>query len=122
MTTFLVIAGETCTWNAKTEFPAKYWPNSDYLSIGARLHELGRLWILVRKLVEFAENYPKLWIIYGKQYGDVWLVTHWEVKNRCSMSRVVGMSSQDGEGAIDLFGQHDPGEFVGKGHCAEREQ
>jgi hypothetical protein len=32
----------------------------------------------------------------------------------------VGAAGEDGEGAVELFGEHDAGEFVGVGHRAER--
>jgi hypothetical protein len=32
----------------------------------------------------------------------------------------VGAAGEDGEGAVELFGEHDAGEFVGEGHGAER--
>ena len=38
------------------------------------------------------------------------------------MAGVVGVSGEDGECAIELLGEHDAGELVGKGHGAEGEQ
>ncbi len=35
--------------------------------------------------------------------------------------RVVGMAGEDRERAVELLGQHDPGQFVGQGHGAKRE-
>jgi hypothetical protein len=35
------------------------------------------------------------------------------------MSRVVRVAGQDGQGAIDLFGKHNPGELVRQGHWTE---
>jgi hypothetical protein len=31
----------------------------------------------------------------------------------------IGAAGEDGEGAVELFGEHDAGEFVGEGHGAE---
>src|SRR6201996_9428593 len=39
-----------------------------------------------------------------------------------SMAAVVGMPSKDCKCAIELFGEHDPGQLMGKGHGAEGEQ
>jgi hypothetical protein len=33
----------------------------------------------------------------------------------------VGAAGEDGEGAVELFGEHDPGEFMGESHGAQRE-
>ena len=38
------------------------------------------------------------------------------------MAGVVGVSGEDGEGAVELLGEHDAGQLVGKGHGAEGEQ
>src|SRR6266576_5010800 len=38
-----------------------------------------------------------------------------------SVSGVVGVPLQDGEGAVDLLEQDHPGQFVGKGHLAKGE-
>jgi hypothetical protein len=35
------------------------------------------------------------------------------------VSGVVGMPGQDGQGAVDLFGQYNAGELVRQGHAAE---
>lgn len=37
------------------------------------------------------------------------------------MAGVVGVTGEDGEGAVDLFGEDGAGEFVGQGDEAERE-
>jgi hypothetical protein len=38
-----------------------------------------------------------------------------------SVAGVVGMSGEDGEGAVELLGEHDAGEFVREGHETEGE-
>jgi hypothetical protein len=39
-----------------------------------------------------------------------------------SVTAVVRMPSKDCKCAIELFGEHDPGQLMGKGHGAEGEQ
>jgi len=39
-----------------------------------------------------------------------------------SMSAVVGVVGQDGEGSVELFGEDHTSKFVGEGHGAEREE
>jgi hypothetical protein len=38
-----------------------------------------------------------------------------------SVVAVIGVSFEDGESAIELLKQHNPGEFVGQGNLSERQ-
>ena len=45
----------------------------------------------------------------------------WPNRSKWLVSAVVRMPLKDGERAVDLLEQHDPGEFVWEGHLPERE-